>query len=350
MKQRKVGDQVLNFPETMTDEDINDVIRKKFPSKSTVTQNENAEEETMLEKKKSLMDMFQDFMQPKKTDAEGNVMPETLFGRLPEKPKEFKIGTPENEDILKEMIDAGSGAPGLKTVVQAPFKLSLKNIANNIIKAKKKEELFHNTQYNRLWEAAKKAGIENVKLNNPGIKAVINKMNKAKVNDKYIRPLEELMKNPTLENAQKAQSDLGKLINSPQLSKEVLVSGEDAAKKAAIKAQEHIRHMMFRDAKGNLNKDLKKTYDELTTSYEKNMVPYKNKNINKYQKGKMTEKQLIPKLKSGEFMATRGSFHPEIDRRDMILEMLKHAGVPVTSGAIGVGGGMYLMNKLLGKE
>jgi hypothetical protein len=348
MKQRKVGDQVLNFPETMTDEDINDVIRKKFPSKSTVTQNENAEEETMPEKKKSLMDMFQDFMQPKKTDAEGNVMPETLFGRLPEKPKEFKIGTPENEDILKEMIDAGSGAPGLKTVVQAPFKLSLKNIANNIIKAKKKEELFHNTQYDRLWQASKEAGIKNVKLNPKEIE--LNIMKKANVNNKYIRPLEELMQNPTLENAQKAQSDLGKLINSPQLSKEVLTSEENAAKNAAQKAQKHIRDMMFRDSKGNINKDLKKTYDELTTSYEKNMVPYKNKNINKYQKGKMTEKQLIPKLKSGEFMATRGSFHPEIDRRDMILEMLKHAGVPVTSGAIGVGGGMYLMNKLLGKE
>ena len=334
--------QPISYPDEWSKEQLTEAIHKKF---SNHQQSKQQVMQSPVEQ--SLGEKYQDFMNPAKNNIEGNPMVETLFGRMTPNPAELKAGTPENKSMLEEMVDMSAGAPGIKNIATAPFKLSLKGIVNNIIEQKNKEKLFHSGAYNKLWQSAANAGVNNVTLNPNLIK--IQVMQQAKVNNKYIRPLQKLLANPTLENAQIAQSDLGKLINDPQLNKAVLASEETAAKEAAIEAQQHIKDMMFRDSAGNLNKPLKDEYTKISSSYAKNYKPYDIPAIKKYEKGKMTAKQLMQKLKSGEFIAEKGTAHPEIDKRDFMLDMLKHAGIPLTTGAIGVGAGAYLVNKLLGK-
>lgn len=300
---------------------------------------------------KSLWERYQDFMSPEsKVDQQGQPLVETIFGRLPKNNPQFKPGTEENKKLVENLVDANAGMPGVQTVVQAPMKLTLKNIAKKILESSNKEKLYHETQYNRLWKTAEKAGIKNVKVNPKEIN--LEGLIENRANSKYIRPLERFMANPTLENAQTAQSDLGKLIRSPQLSKEVLGSEEQAVKNYAIKAQKHIKDMMFKNEKGELNQELKNTYDKITSSYKENRIPYKDKYITKFSKDEMTAKQLIPKLKNREFMAKKGAAHPEIERRDLAIQLAKSLGLPVSiASAFGLGlGGNYLINKLLGKS
>lgn len=271
-------------------------------------------------------------------------MVDTFLGQMPKELPQLKQGTKENEQLIRDMIESGAGTPGLKTVVQAPFKLTLKNIANKIVEAKNKEKLYHSGQYNKLWEAAKDAGIKRVKLN----PKYNNDVNIIKENSsyKYRASLDKFIENPTLENAQKAQSDLGKLINSPQLQKDVLTSEERLTRKSAQNLQDYIKDQMFRDKSGKLNKELKSQYDTISYSYGKNFKPYDIKQIKLYEKGKRTPEQLVNSLRSGSFQAEKGAAHPEINRRKMAIESLKHFGLPAT----GLGATYFLMNKLLGDK
>lgn len=339
------GRPPLSFPDTMADDEIKNIIKKKFPSGQAAPSQSPAPAQDQQQQQGS---SYQDFMNPQKTDSQGRPMIETFLGRMPKDMPEFKGGTPENKQLTEDMINSAVGSPGIQSVVQAPFKLSLKNIVKGIIESKNKEKLYHSTEYNKIWNAAKDAGVNDVTIDYS--KLGFPTLMKAGVNSKYIRPLKELMINPTLENAQKAQSDLGKFINSQQLSKEVLTSEENAAKEAAIKAQEHIKDMMFRDKAGQINQPLKDAYTKISESYGKNFKPYDIPAIKKYEAGKMTAKQLMTKLKNGEFMAQKGAVHPEIERRDTAIDFLKHTGVPLGIGAIGATGGSYLLNKLLGKN
>lgn len=273
-------------------------------------------------------------------------MVDTFIGQMPrELPPHLQRGTKENEELIENMIEAGASGPGLGQVVKAPFQLSLKNIAKKIVESKNREKLFHQTQYDRLWDAAKKEGINKIRLNTK-YGEDFNKVKKYS-SEKYYGALDKFIKNPTLENAQRAQSDLGKLINSNQLNKEVLTSEEQATKKSANKLRDYIKDQMFRDKSGKLNQELKSQYDKISGSYAKNFKPYDIKQINLFEKGKRTPDQLIKSLKSGSFMAERGKeFHPELSRRNTGIEILKNMGLPLT----GVGAGFYLRDLLLGNK
>lgn len=269
-------------------------------------------------------------------------MVDTFLGKMPKRIAKLESGTPENEKFINDMIDAAAGGPGIKTIVQAPFKLTLKNIANKVIEAKNKEKLFHDIQYKKIWDSARQAGINNVNFD----RNILN-LNKFKnAGGKYTDSIKNFIANPSLENAQKAQSDLGKLVNSKELTKDVLTSKEKSLKESAENAQKHIRDRMFRDVQGNVNKQLKDQYDKITKSYGENYKPYDIKNVKLYEKGKRTAKQLVESLKTGSFMAEKGHLHPEIDRRKLALDSLKYFGLPAT----GTGAAFYIMNKLLNRS
>lgn len=331
--------QPMSYPDDWSKDQLKQAIHKKF---SKVQQPQQQAQQPVNQ---SLGEKYQDFMNPDKVNVEGKPMVETMFGRMNPNPAELNAGTPENKNMLEEMIDTSAGAPGIKTIAQAPLKLSLKGIMNKIVESKNKEKLYHSGEYNKLWKAAKNAGIEKVKLNPELVD--IETLKASRVDNKYIRPLEKLMENPTLENAQIAQSDLGKLINGKQLSKDVLPSEESAAKRAAIAAQEHIKDMMFRDEAGKINEPLKNAYTKVSESYKNNFKPYDIAPIKKYERGKMTAKQLMQRLKSGEFMAEKGAVHPEIERRDFMLDLLSKAGIPLGAAGAGAVGGGYLLKKLM---
>jgi hypothetical protein len=163
--------------------------------------------------------------------------------------------------------------------------------------------------------------------------------------EKWHGALDKFTKNPTLENAQKAQSDLGKL--ERELGKKAtLTSEEKATLDAAKSAKEHIRDSMFKTEKGELNAPLKNMYDKVTKSYEENVIPYTtNKAIQEFKRGDITAKELIQKISKGKFRARKGKDHPELAGREITLDVLNKLGLPVGTGGA-IAGGNWLINKL----
>lgn len=86
---------------------------------------------------KSTWDKYQDFMQPKKVDRQGRPMVETIIGRMPQDMPEFKPGSPENKELLNEMLGAAAGAPGMKILGGAVGKGAgiLKNMIGSATKS-----------------------------------------------------------------------------------------------------------------------------------------------------------------------------------------------------------------------
>ncbi len=170
--------------------------------------------------------------------------------------------------------------------------------------------------------------------------------------ESYHAALDKFVSNPTLENAQKAQSDLGKLIR--KLEQEgTLTSEKKATYDAAQKAKENIKENMFKDKSGKIDETLKYKYDKLTKSYGENVIPYTtNKAIQDYKRKDITKKELIQKLSKGKFAAKKGKEHPEIARRALVKQLLKTAGYAGGLGVIGgaIGAGSSIMNKLLNKK
>lgn len=282
----------------------------------------------------------------------------------PETAKEFPRSYSEKE--VKELMDkfVGESRPGgelirgtirdIPTIYGVgkiastlnPFKYTVKNIAKDVMETRGNQKLIHETEYNKVFDKAEKQGFNKVYFDKNKIDLETIKENST---DKYYGALEKLINDPILKNAQKSQSDLGKLINGRSLNKDILTSPEQATKKAAIEARDYIKDKMFRDQSGKINLPLKKRYDFITKSYEKNVIPYTtNKAINEFKKGDLLPEELIPKLSRGKFAARKGKSHPEISRRKYVKPVLKALGA--VSGAHLLGWDRPLIDKLLGKE
>jgi len=228
-----------------------------------------------------------------------------------------------------------------------PATLSTKNIINDVLTKERLQKGLHTKAYDKIWDEAEKTGFNKVPFNSKDID--INAIKKHSI-EKFYSSTEDFLKEPTLKNAQKAQSDLGKLINSKELNKPVLTSKELATRDAAIKAKEHIKNSMFKNEKGILNKSLKKQYDTLTKSYEKNVIPYStNKAIQEFKRGDLDAKETLQKISKGKFRAKKGSAHPQIGNREFAGNALKIGGI-----SSGIGGSVvgvnWLLNKLLGNH
>ncbi len=230
-----------------------------------------------------------------------------------------------------------------------PMRLTSSNIAKNVLKKEDLQKGLHKEMYDKIWSKAEKEGIHKVHYNPDAVDLPSIKKYST---EKYYGALDNFVKNPSLENAQKAQSDLGKLIRD--LDKRAsLTSEEKSTYVAAEKAQKNIKDSMFRDSSGKLNEKLKNQYDKVTESYGKNVIPYtKSKPIKEYKRKEITEKQLVDKLSRGPFAVKKGKAHPEIKRREIAKALLKPMGIIGGLGLIGAAGGATnaLINKFLDRK
>lgn len=245
------------------------------------------------------------------------------------------------EEFLKEIVPnspVGIGSVKLaKNLLTLPTKLSAKSIMKDVVEKGLESSKKFKKEYGSLFDEANRRGTGNFNLGKIDEKTI-----KFRANPKYTDALDDFLKHQTLENAQSAQSDLGKYIRALE-NKDTLTKKQQKSYNAAKEAKEHIQENMFKDKQGNLHNDLLDKYNKIQERYPSEKLSYsQNKAIKSYKKGELSAKEALQKISKGKFYAQRGSAHPQIDQR----AFAKYLGIGLPS----VGAGYGLINYLLGKN
>lgn len=225
-----------------------------------------------------------------------------------------------------------------------PLNMTVKSIAKDVVNTEKQQVKAHNKMYNSIWNEASRTGFNSVPYDanilNPH-RDLINKF----YPQKSTKMLNEFMSNPLLENAQKAQSDLGNLRRSLEEKARTtpLLETEKDLYDSLSESEKHIEDSMFKNSAGQTNNALRDKYKQVTNSYRENVVPYKyNPAIQAYKNKEILGKELVNSLSHGEFAAKKGSAHPAIKYRNMLKPLLTGAGM--------LGGSAYLYNEMFGNK
>lgn len=195
-----------------------------------------------------------------------------------------------------------------------PMKYTSKNIAKNIVNEESRQVKAHSKEYGNIWKEAEKSGFNEVPANLKSLSNNLKTIKKYKSEKEY-GSLNDFISKPTLQNAQKAQSDLGAMSRALEKKsrKGSLTSEESKLMSSAIKSEKHIEENMFKNKSGKINDQLRNRYKDVTKSYRENVVPYRyNKNIQAYKNNEMLASELRKNLSKGEFAAKKGSEHPEL--------------------------------------
>lgn len=223
------------------------------------------------------------------------------------------------------MRNALAIAPATKAAsVLNPMKLTYKNLAKDVIKTREKNIGEYGNRYENLWKEAEGKGfgdaLYDIDIDMPTIKKYSP--------NKGIKDLEDFDKNPTLQNAHAAKSDLLRI--KRDLDKlTTLRTSERQQLKAVNNAIDSINKNMFKEPTGEVNKLMADKYGKIQEGYKNEVVPYKNKAINEFLRNESSEKELINSLSKRAFSRKRGKAHPRIEVRNKLNNMpyLKGAGL-----------------------
>lgn len=242
------------------------------------------------------------------------------------------IGENENKGgkLLRGLVRNVPEETGIGKAVSIfnPLKLGAEAMAKEITNTEKKQIAKHTEKYNSIWDEAQRSGFNNVPIDAQKLSDKLSVIEKYKTPREY-QSLEDLILNPTLAKAQSAQSDMGHIARAleEKSRKGSLTTEEKATFEAAKTAEKHIEENMFKDIQGNVNKKLQDQYKNVSSSYRKNVVPYKyNTDIQAFKNREMLAKELMAKLKGGEFRAKKGSAHPRIAAKEMLTPLGLIAG------------------------
>lgn len=230
------------------------------------------------------------------------------------------------------------GAGKLATTLN-PMNLTAKNIAKDILNTGETNKKMYGELYKNLWNEANQKGfgdaLYNVDIDIPTLK----KFSPAK----GIKGVLDFDNNPTLENAHAAKSDLLRI--QRDLNKlPTLRSAERQQLKAATDAINNIQGNMFKDASGAVDQNMLDKYNKIQQGYASDVIPYKNKAINKFKRNEMSANELVNSLSRGEFAAKRGSYHPEMGVRNAFKNH------PYLTGAGAAGLGKMLYDSMMGNQ
>lgn len=218
-----------------------------------------------------------------------------------------------------------------------PLRYTPKNVANNILKTGETNKKLYSEKYNELFNDAENQGFDDALYNVDIDMKTIKKYTPTK----KIVGVAEFNKNPTLENAHIAKSDLMKIENKLN-SQTSLNKGERNQLNAVSNAISSLKNNMFKDGSGNLNAGMAERYNQIQRGYANDVIPYKNKAINKFKRNEISNKELINSLKKGEFAAKKGDQHPELFLAPKIQAALATLGL--TGAALETG--KYLHNSI----
>lgn len=223
-----------------------------------------------------------------------------------------------------------------------PLNLTAKSIAQDVVNTEKKQIGVHNKLYNDIWQKAEKTGYNQVPINQKLLSDNLSTIEKYKTPREY-QSLENVILEPTLENAQKAQSDMSVMHRKLEEKSRSgsLTSEEQALYKAAKDSEKHIESNMFKDSMGNTNNALQNQYQNVSKSYRQNVVPYKyNEAIQKYKAQEMLPEELVNSLSKGEFAAKKGAEHKAIKIRNKLG--------PLSLGAVLATSAPWLYHQMFG--
>lgn len=202
---------------------------------------------------------------------------------------------------------AGAGLGGLGGAISS---LTPKSIINKLSTEKSQKIAEFNKGYNELFGTAKNAGVESVKTPKLNLSSISDYATK-----KESKSLNKFLKNPTIENAHWAQSDLGKLARD--LGDKKIKSGLTSTEKKSLEAIKDARKRI----KGSVYTELRKNapeliddYASLTSRYAKEMVPFNRlQPLSSVEAGKIKPSTALNKIsKNEEFMLSKGGEFPEI--------------------------------------
>ncbi len=185
-------------------------------------------------------------------------------------------------------------------------------------------------KYNDIFSTASQEGINRIKL--PSLNYDLLKKN---MKSKEFESINKLVKNPTLENAHWAQSDLNKFIRRNEGKNNPSVTNE--AIEEAIKAQKKLKGKIWTEFNKKPDSGLSSKYAEVTKGYGEEVVPFKyNKNISKYMSGNMKASSLVNNLtKDDSFMLKQGEKFPELKLQELLRSPLGKIALGGT--AVGLG-------------
>ncbi len=146
-----------------------------------------------------------------------------------------------------------------------PANLTVRSIAKDIVNTEKKQVASHSKTYNKIWDEARKTDFNEIPVNK-NILGRYEKLLKNHKTPKEFESLTDLIKNPTLENAQQAQSQMNRISRTlyEKSKKGALDKWENKLYDAALKAEKHIEENMFKNKKGEVNKKLQNQYNKVT--------------------------------------------------------------------------------------
>jgi hypothetical protein len=241
---------------------------------------------------------------------------------------------PEDSRLKNALMGAGMGSifGGIPLGYSAGKAINkaypAEKVAKRIISDRDMIKNQYSDAYKSLFKEAQSSGVNSLKV--PKLNANAIKQN---TTSKEFSAIEKFIANPTLETAHRAQSDLGRTIRRLEKTHEGvgLNTSQQEALEAALGAQKKIRGSMYQGFLKKGTPELAEKYGELTRGYAKEVLPYtKNKPINTFRKGELTEKDLLNALsKDKKFRKQLGEKYPELGTR----QYFKHA----LSGAAGLG-------------
>ena len=216
-----------------------------------------------------------------------------------------------------------------------------KNLAAKISEDKSAIKNTYRGLYNSLFKQAEEQGIKEISKPKGSINAIIEN-----TPQKYSKSLEKFMKEPTLENAHWARSDLGKLERSLEKSHEnnPLTKPQLNALKQAKDYKEKLKDVMFSGKGAKLEKD----YNKISEGYKNEVLPYTtNKSLNAFDKEELKPGSLINRLaKNDKFMIALGKEYPGIKFNQLTKTPAGKKVIASLLWGAGAGTGLEVAHKL----
>jgi hypothetical protein len=232
-----------------------------------------------------------------------------------------------------------AGAGEIANVLN-PVNLSAKSIAKDVLRTGEQNKKIYSGLYNNLWKEAESKGYGDMAHIKPQIDIdTIRKFSPKK----SIKGIEDFISNPTVQTAHSAKSDLLRI--QRDLGRQTtLRTAERQQLKAASDAIDNIQNSMFKNKQGLVDQNLLDKYNKIQQGYANEVIPYKNKAINKFKRNEISSKELVNSLSKGEFMAKRGQYHKAMGFRNALKNH------PYLTGAGAGGLATLLYNEMFGNK
>jgi hypothetical protein len=229
-----------------------------------------------------------------------------------------------------------------------PTNLSRNSIIRKVLNAKEKNYSKYtgeNGLYTNLFKEADKRGINKVDYNPSNIDF---KSIEHGVPEKVYESINNFKSDPSLRNAQSALSDIK--YQERNMKHKTLTDSERKAKASLLVAKKEIESNMFKDTTGKIHFDLYNKFKNINKGYAKEVIPYtRNKTIQKYLDDELNKKNFVKKLSTGKYGPKMERYHPELIRRDNMINLLKAGGALTGIGGT-FAGGSAILDALLNKR